>query len=297
MSSSAKKAIIFGSSGQDGYYLNRLLFENGVEVVRVSRESGDYTGSVADRNFVENLIKFQKPDYIFNFAANSSTDHSTLFENHDTIATGSLNILEATYQFAPSCKVFLSGSALQFLNKGIPISESDPFDAKDVYSIARIHSVYAARFYRKKGLAVYIGYFFNHDSPLRNERHVNQKIVLAAKRIASKQQNKLELGDISVKKEFNFAKDIVEAVWCLINNTVHFEAVLGSGRAYTIEYWLDLCFGYYKLNWQDYVTTNKLFLPEYKILVSNPSTILSMGWKPKTSIENLSKIMLNADYS
>ena len=297
MNSSTKKAIIFGASGQDGYYLNNLLLENGLEVVRISRNSGDYKGSVSDLNFVEGLIKFQQPDFIFNFAANSSTHHSTLFENHETITTGTLNILEATYKFAPSCKIFLSGSALQFVNEGTPICENDPFEARDVYSIARIHSVYAARFYRTKGLAVYIGYFFNHDSPFRSERHINQKIAKAAKRIVLKQQNHIEIGDISVKKEFNYAKDIVEAVWCFVNNTEHFEVVLGSGKAYSIKYWVELCFGYYNLNWQDHIHIDELFVPEYKILVSNPSTILSIGWHPKTSIEDLSEIMLNSDYS
>lgn len=290
-----KKALIFGSTGQDGHYMSQLLLDKGFEVISTSRTSGNYLGDVVDRSFVNNIIKQYKPEFIFNFAANSSTHHSTIFENHDAISTGSLNILEAVFQFSQKSKVFLSGSGLQFVNNGCPITESDPFEARDVYSIARIHSVYAARYFRSKGVKVYVGYFFNHDSPLRGERHINQKIVMTARRIALKQQDSFNIGDISVEKEFNYARDIVEAVWCLVNNTEHFEAVLGSGRAYPIKYWLDLCFGYYKLNWQDYVYIDKLFIPEYKLLVSDPRTIFSIGWRPKTSIEDLSRIMLNVD--
>lgn len=292
-----RKALIFGSGGQDGYYLNNLLLKNGLEVITSSRKSGKCIGTVTDYLFAERIIKHYKPDFVFNFAAISNTSHDYLFDNHETITVGTLNILEAVFKHAPHCKVFLSGSGLQFENNGNPIIESDPFEARDVYSIARIHTVYAGRYYRRKGVQVYIGYFFNHDSYLRSEKHINQRIVIAAKEAAIKQLDYIEIGDISVRKEFSFAGDIMEALWLFINNNEVFELVIGSGKAYSIEYWLDLCFSYFDLNWVDYVRINPDFVSDHKTLVSNPKTIRSLGWAPKLSIEELAVNMIKSKFS
>lgn len=153
------KAIIFGSNGQDGHYLSLLLKEIGLKVYLNSRSNGDSVGDVTDYSFVSNLIDTHKPEYIFSFAANSTTSHTALFENHQTISTGTLNILESVRLYCKDSKVFLSGSALQFHNIGHPISETTPFEASSAYSVARIQSVYAARYYRDKfSMNIYVGY-------------------------------------------------------------------------------------------------------------------------------------------
>src|SRR6202008_1963773 len=108
---------------------------------------------------VSKLIEEQKPDFIFHLAANSTTRHDALFENHATISTGSFNILEAVKNYSPQTKVFISGSGLQFVNADKPIKETDAFEARDPYSVSRIHSVYAARYYRRLGVKAYVGYF------------------------------------------------------------------------------------------------------------------------------------------
>jgi GDPmannose 4,6-dehydratase len=287
------KAIIFGISGQDGHFLSDLLKEKKIEVLGVSRSEGDFRGDIASYIFVEALIKNHKPDYIFHFAANSSTRHETLFDNHQSISTGTLNILESVRQHCPKTKVFLSGSAMQFKNEECPIDEQTPFEASSPYSIARIQSVYAGRYFRSSfGLSVYCGYFFNHDSELRSERHVNQKVVSAVKRIAKGSTEILELGNIDVKKEFNYAGDIVEAIWILVNQNSIFEAIIGSGEAHSIKEWTAYCFQKINKNWEDFVTIKQDFTPEYKILVSNPSLLRTLGWRPKVSFHQLADIML-----
>ena len=287
------KALIFGVSGQDGIYLQTLLKTKGFEVVGVSRSRGEWlSGDVSDFVFVCDIIQKIKPDYIFHLAANSTTRHDVLFENHQTISTGTLNILEAVYKFSPLSKVFLSGSGLQFVNNGSPIRETDPFVATSPYGISRIQSVYAARYYRSLGLKVYVGYFFNHDSPYRSEKHVNQMIVQAVKRIAAGSHEKLSLYDPTIKKEFSFAGDIATAVLTLIENDHVFEAVIGSGKAYSIEDWVRICFEYYNLPWEDKVVKGTPLKREYDILVSNPTTIFSLGWHPKVDINALAKLMI-----
>lgn len=286
-------ALIFGINGQDGFYLNQLCGEKKIRVIGVSRSNSNWEqGSVSDFNFVENLIKKEQPEYIFHLAANSSTKHDALFENHESISTGTLNILEAVKRHSPESRVFLTGSGVQFKNKSLPIKETDEFEANSPYSVARIQSVYAARYFRSLGLKVYVGYLFHHESPLRKPNHVSQMIAMAVKRIADGSKEKITLGDISVKKEWAFAGDIAEGIFTLINQDKIFEACIGTRKAFSIQDWLEICFNRIDKNWKDYVTLKKSFVPEYKILVSDPTTINSIGWVPRTTFENLCSIML-----
>jgi GDPmannose 4,6-dehydratase len=286
------KAVIFGANGQDGFYLSGLLTGKNIEVIAVSRSGDGLIGDVSDRRSVEDLIKAHRPNFVFHLAANSSTRHEALFDNHHAISTGTINILEAVYQYSRSSKVFLSGSAVQFENDGTPIDEATPFAALSPYAVSRIHSVYAGRYYRRLGLKIYVGYFFNHDSPRRTAQHINQKIAGFVKKVALGESGKLEIGNLSVRKEFNFAGDVVEAVWRLVDQENVFEAVIGSGRAYSIEDWLDLCFARIDKDWRQYVTIKEGFVSEYQVLVSNPALIKSLGWQPEVDIEQLARMMM-----
>ena len=289
------KAIVFGINGQDGFYLKQLLENQGITCVGVSRSDGNWTqGDVVNTNFVEALIKQQQPNYVFHLAANSTTRHEALFENHHTISTGTLNVLEAVKNHCPNCRVFISGSAMQFKNNGLPIDENTAFEGSSPYSVSRIQSVYAARYYREKfGIQTYVGYFFNHDSPFRTERHVNQKIVQAALRMAAGSKEVLALGNIEVQKEFTFAGDVAAAIWTLVQQKGVSECVIGSGKAYSIAQWLDICFTQLKLDWHTRVQLHDNFQAEYHILVSNPARIKSLGWTPIIGIEALADMMLN----
>ena len=286
------KAIIFGASGQDGNYLSALLIKQGYDVIGVSRKNGYLQTDISDFDQVFGLISQHMPDYIFHLAANSTTHHDALFENHATIATGTLNILEAVKRISSLTKVFISGSGLQFKNDDKPIKETDPFEARDAYSISRIQSVYAARYFRSLGIKVYVGYFFNHDSPLRTERHMTKKIAEAAKRIAAGSNEKLAIGDIDAVKEYTYAGDIVSGIWTLVNQEEITEANISSGIGYSIKDWLDQCFSLVNLDWQNHVTINTDFISTYRQLVSDPSRINSLGWKPAISFDKLAKLMM-----
>jgi GDPmannose 4,6-dehydratase len=286
------KALIFGVSGQDGIYLSSLLKEKGIEVIGSSRTQG-IKGDVGDLFFVEYLIKEHSPDYIFHLAADSSTRHSLLFENHNSISTGTINILESARIYSPESRIFLSGSAMQFQNDGNPIDESTPFAGTSPYSLARIHSTYAGRYYRDSfGMKIFTGFLFNHDSPLRSESHINQKIVKTAQRIKAGEKIKLEVGSTEVRKEFNFAGDIVEAIWTLVNQDEITECVIGSGVSYSIKEWIESCFSIAELEWKDHVILLNDFVPEYQSLVSNPGLIRSIGWDPQISFESLAQKMM-----
>lgn len=288
------RAIIFGANGQDGYYLSELCKLKGIEPIGISRSGNWLHGDVSNYEQVEQLIKKYQPAYVFHVAANSTTRHDALFENHATISTGTLNILEAVRLYSPSSKVFLTGSGVQFENKGMPISETDNFEANSPYSVARIHSVYAARYYRSLGLRVYIGYLFHHESPLRKPTHVSKMIALTVRRIADGGKEIIELGDISVKKEWTFAWDVVKGIFTLVEQEDVFEATIGSGIAYSIEDWLEQCFAVIGKDWRDHVRLREGFKAEYNILLSDPATIRSLGWKPVVGLKELAAMMVRS---
>ena len=288
------KALIFGSNGQDGQFLFQLLKKNNIEVIGIARSNSIVKGDVSDYEFVKSVILTHKPTYIFHLAANSTASHNALFDNHSAICSGTINILEAVRLNSPFSKVFLSGSALQFKNEGQPIDEQTSFEAKSPYAFSRIHSVYAARYYRSSfDLKVYVGYFFNHDSQLRSEKHINQKIAATALRISKGSREKLEIGNIDVLKEFNYAGDIVEAIWKLVNQNKVFEAIIGSGEVHSIKEWVEYCFKKVNIDWRNHLITKKNFSPEYKILVSNPSLLKqTTGWEPVVDFYKLADKMM-----
>jgi GDPmannose 4,6-dehydratase len=286
------KALIFGASGQDGFYLSELLSKNNIDVISSSRRGSIADGDVGDLTFVKNIIEQNKPDYIFHLAANSTTRHDALYDNHHSIATGTLNILESAKLYSPHSKVFISGSGLQFKNESLPIKETDPFEARDAYSVSRIQSVYAARYYRRLGIQAYVGYFFNHDSPRRSPRHVSKMIASAVKSIGHGNKEIIEIGDLTVKKEWGFAGDIVGAVWTLVQQDNIMEATLGTGEGYSIQDYIEICFNQIKKDWHEFVKPKPGFVAEYSQLISDPETIFSLGWKPKTSFKDLAIMML-----
>jgi GDPmannose 4,6-dehydratase len=286
------KAIIFGAGGQTGTYLGELLCRRGHTVVKSSRKSPLHPVDIANFAGVESLIATQRPDLIFHLAARSTTRHEALFDNHNAISTGTLNVLEAAQRHVPSARLFITGSGVQFANDGKPINEDTPFEASNPYSVARIHSVYAARYYRRLGLAAYVGYLFHHESPLRPLAHVSQKVARAACAIASGTQTELQLGDLTVSKEWTFAGDVAEGIVTLLEQDKVFEAVIGSGEAHTIENWVETCFSAVGLNWRRHVSGIPGFVPEYKLLVSDPERIFGLGWRPKTTFVELARLMI-----
>jgi GDPmannose 4,6-dehydratase len=144
-------------------------------------------------------------------------------------------------------------------------------------------------------MKIFTGFLFNHDSPIRSESHINQKIVKTVQRIKAGERIKLEIGNLDVKKEFNFAGDIVEAIWTLVNQDEITECVIGSGVSYSIKEWIASCFSISELKWKDHVILLDNFVPEYKNLVSNPGLIKSIGWDPRTSFKDLAQKMMHLD--
>jgi len=288
------KALVFGANGQDGFYLAQSLRARGIECVGVDRFGDMRHGDVADYAFVHQIIGEQKPAFIFHLAARSTTHHDGLFDNHAAISTGSLNILEAVHREWRSARVLLCGSGVQFQNYGTPISEETPFAATSPYAVARIHAVYAARYYRTLGIQAYVAYLFHHESPKRPPDHLTQRIVRVAQRIHNGSSEVLDIGDLSVEKEWTFAGDVVNGMLTLLDQDATFEAVIGSGETHSIQDWVSTCFALAGLDWTQHVRQREGFVPEYPRLCSNPARIRALGWRPGISFTALAEMMMHS---
>jgi len=218
-----KRAIIFGAGGQDGHYLKQLLAREGVAVYAYSR----IQCNVVSQTHVRSIVRMAEPDYVFHFAAESSTKHEDWYRNQAAIVDGALHILEAVKDHAPNCKVYLAGSILQFQEQHDVSLTSTPSN-NTIYAAQRNAMVGYARYYRSTGIQVYVGYFSHHDSPLRKPHHLAKKLAEEARLVAKGLSPHMRVMNPDDEKEWNFAGDMMQAVWEQVNSPIY-EAVLGSG--------------------------------------------------------------------
>lgn len=289
-----RRVVIFGASGQDGPFVEAACRMRGAEVSGFSRRTNPAC-DIADYPSVERVIRELCPDFVFHLAAESRTAHDALFDNHGAIAGGAVNVLEAVRRHVPHARVLLAGSGLQFRNVGQPIRETDAFEATSPYAAARIYATYLARYFRRHmGVSTYVAYLFHHESPSRSERHTSMMIALAAARAARQGGSRLELGDVTVEKEWAHAGDIAEGMVHLILQDDVSECVVGTGEGHSIRDWLQACYQQVGLDWREYVQLRPGFVAEYSRLVSNPETIRQLGWRPEVSFQGLAEMMLDA---
>jgi GDPmannose 4,6-dehydratase len=286
------RALIFGGSGQDGFYLKQSLMRDRIEVTSAARSAGDLIVDVSDAALVAEVIRCVRPDLIFHLAAKSSVSHEHLWENHASIATGTLAILEAVDRFASSARVFIAGSALQFINEGLPLNEDSRLDSSSPYCCARNYALHVSRYFRSRGHRVYFGFLFNHDSRFRTSCHLNMRIAESAARAAIGQPHKLRIGDLEAEKEFNFAGDIADAMLRILQQEDEFEFVVGAGQAFSVLKWVELCYQFVGLDWRDHVDSDSEYKSPYQRLVSDPNRLLRLGWLPSVGISELADDMM-----
>jgi GDPmannose 4,6-dehydratase len=112
--------------------------------------------------------------------------------------------------------------------------------------------------------------------------------------IVAGKESKLDLGDLTVEKEWTYAGDVAEGILTLLAQDRAFESVIGSGQGHTIQQWAELCFSIVGLDWRRHVVLVPGFVPEYKRLVSKPDLIFSLGWRPKISFAELAQLMMSS---
>lgn len=327
-----RKAIIIGVSSQDGSYLADLLLEKDYQVIGTLRRStgvnrenvahliGKIKLEMADLVDYESLVqvfKKYKPQEIYNFAAQSvpADSWNQPFYTGEVTGLGVLRVLEAAKHHVPDARIYQASSREIFGNISADFAnESTRIDANNPYGIAKAYAHMMVRCYRESyGIHACGGILFNHESPRRGLHFVSRKVTAAVACIKNKvkkiplnefgeplveKNGKVKLGFLDAKRDWGYAKEYMEAAWLMLQQKKPKDYVIGTGKSYSVK---DLCktaFGYVGLNWQDHVVSSKEFLrpTEIKPLKADYSLAKKeLGWEPKTSFEDLIKIMVDAD--
>ena len=313
-----KTALICGVSGQDGSYLAKLLLEKGYQVYGTSRDAqmSSFRNllrlGIRERVKVESLVPTDfrsvlqviskvEPDEIYNLAGQTSVGLSfeQPVETLESIATGTLNFLEVIRFIGAPIKFYNAGSSECFGDIGdSPAEENTPFRPRSPYAVAKATAFWQVANYREAyNIFACSGILFNHESPLRPQRFVTQKIVSAACRISQGSKEKLNLGNISVKRDWGWAAEYVEAMYLMLQQDTADDYVVATGQSYSLEELVAQAFNCVGLNWQDHVITDPSLLRPTDLAVSkgNPSKAKAkLGWEAKYKMPEVVKMMVEA---
>jgi GDPmannose 4,6-dehydratase len=327
MTTNEKRALITGITGQDGSYLAELLIKKGYEVHGLVRRSSSFNtgrvdhiyqdphesnrqlvlhyGDLTDGGSLTNLILTIEPDEIYNLAAQShvrvSFDQPIYSVNVG--ALGTLRVLDAARQLNRNkrVRVYQASSSEMFGEvTETPQRETTPFRPRSPYACAKVFSFHQTVNYREAyDLFACNGILFNHESPRRGETFVTRKITRSATRIREGLQDKLYLGNLDAQRDWGYAKDYVEAMWLMLQQDEPDDFVIATGETHSVREFLAQTFQCLGLPWEPYVEIDpRYFRPsEVDLLLGDPSKALEqLGWQARTTFEELTKIMVDADW-
>lgn len=313
-----KRALICGIGGQDGSYLAQLLVDKGYQVTGTSRDVNvqRFSGlvslktiskvdllSMAPNDFrsVLQTISVCKPDEIYNLAGQSSVGLSfeQPVETIESVAIGTLNLLEAIRFVARPIRFYSAGSSECFGDTGIGRANEDtPFRPRSPYAVAKACAHNLVANYREAyGMHASTGILFNHESPLRPERFVTQKIIRGAARIARGELDVLSIGNLAIHRDWGWAPEYVEAMWRMLQQDSPSDYVIATGRTASLEEFVSLAFGHFGLDWRNHVRQDAALLrpSDIRFGAADPSRARdNLGWQATVSLEELITRMCEA---
>ena len=310
-------ALITGITGQDGSYLAELLLEKGYRVVGIVRRSSTtpyeriahlvekielVSADLLDQTSLTDAVHDYQPDEIYNLAAQSfvQTSWSQPVLTGEFTALGVTRMLEAMKKAAPRARFYQASSSEMFGKvQESPQRETTPFYPRSPYGVAKVYGHWITVNYRESfGLYAVSGILFNHESPRRGLEFVTRKVTDAVARIKLGKQNELRLGNIDAKRDWGFAGDYVEAMWRMLQQDQPDDYVVATGVTTTVREMCRIAFEYVGLKYQDHVVIDPAFFrpAEVDVLLGNPGKAERvLGWSPKTSLESLIHMMVDAD--
>ena len=314
-----RRALICGISGQDGTYLADFLLRKGYQVYGTSRDAQvsdlhnlsrlgirDRVGleSVATTDFrsvLQALIRVE-PDEVYNLAGQSSVGLSFVqpVETMESIAVATLNLLEA---------IRFTGRPMRFYNAASSecfgecpeqgADEQTPFRPRSPYAVAKAAAFWEVTNYREAyGLFACSGILFNHESPLRPERFVTQKIVSAVNRIAAGSRERLKLGNLTIRRDWGWAPEYVEAMWMMLQQRQAGDFVIATGESHTLEEFVECAFALRGLRWREHVESDESLLRPTDLMrgIANPrNAAQTLGWTARSRMNEVVRRMLEGD--
>jgi GDPmannose 4,6-dehydratase len=314
-----KKAIITGVTGQDGSYLAELLLKKDYKVIGVKRrtsvinttnvdhlyENPNFKMVYGNLNDVGSMYRFLeevKPDEVYNIAAQSHvrTSFDVPEETVDTIAMGTMRLIEACRTVVPECRFYQASSSEMYGdNLESPKNEETRMTPASPYACAKLFGHNIVRNYRLGyGMHASSGILFNHESPRRGETFVTRKVTRSVARIKLGKEKVLKLGNLDAVRDWGFAGDYVEAMWLMLQQEKPDDYVIATGECHTVRDMVQIAFSLAGLNYEKYVEIDPKYyrpheVPHLKGDASKANRVL--GWKPKHSFEDLIKMMYLSD--
>ncbi|MBN8674530.1 MAG: GDP-mannose 4,6-dehydratase [Chitinophagales bacterium] len=267
-----KKALITGITGQDGAYLAEFLLQKGYEVHGIKRRTSlintqriDHLyqdpheknvkmvlhyGDLTDSTNIIRIMQQVQPDEIYNLGAMSHVQVS--FEEPEyaanTDAVGTLRLLEAIRILGLEKKTRIyqaSTSELYGKVQAVPQNETTPFYPRSPYGVAKLYAYWITVNYREAyGIYACNGILFNHESPLRGETFVTRKITRGVAEIVLGLKKKLWLGNLDAKRDWGHAKDYIEAMWLMLQQSEAEDFVIATGVTTAVRDFVKMAFAH-----------------------------------------------------
>lgn len=314
-----KRALITGITGQDGSYLAELLLEKGYEVYGLYRRTSTpnysriegivdkihmISGDLIDQYSLSKAIEESQPDEIYNLAAQSFVKASWDQPGYtgESAALGVTRMLDAMRMVKPDAKFYQASSSEMFGKvQEIPQTETTPFYPRSPYGVAKVYGHWITVNYRESyDVFAVSGILFNHESPRRGLEFVTRKITNAVARIKHGKLDKLYLGNPDAKRDWGYAKDYVEMMWLMLQQEKPDDFVIATGETHSVREFTEKAFQAAgiadyesRIEWNDPRYTRPA---EVDHLIGNPEKAKKiLGWEPKTSFDELVRIMVEAE--
>jgi GDPmannose 4,6-dehydratase len=313
-------AFITGITGQTGSYLAELLLELGYKkVIGLRRRTSTFNtervehlynnprfsmewGNMTDTHSLWKIIQANKPDEVYNLAAQSHVKVSfdVPEETLEAVSTGTLKLLNVCKEVAPEARIYQASSSEMYGdNPEAPQDENTRMMPASPYACAKLYSHNICRNYREAyKMHISCGILFNHESPRRGETFVTRKITQAAARIKLGKQEILELGNLDAKRDWGYAEEYCEAIWLMLQQNLPDDYVIATGETHTVREFLEEVFSLAGLDVNKHVKIEqKYFRPhEVPLLLGNAEKAKNvLGWQPKIKFKELASIMFSSD--
>jgi GDPmannose 4,6-dehydratase len=291
-----------------GYKVHGLVARRGSDALWRLREVGAdaavtlLMGDVTDLSSLLRAIEQAEPAEFYNLAAQSFVDKSWDLPSVTVQVTGMAvtNVLEAIRCTDPKIRFYQATSSEVFGRVQAPVQdENTPFHPRSPYGVAKAFAHWLTVNYREShGMHASSGILFNHESPLRGLEFVTRKISVAVARIKKGQQKKLQLGNLDAKRDWGYAGDYVEAMWRMLQQDAGGDYVVATGRNASVRDFCRIAFAHAGLDYEKHVEVDPALFRRAEVdtmLGSAAKAKAQLGWVPKTSLEQLVAMMVDAD--
>jgi len=314
-----KRALITGINGMDGSHLADLLLEKGYEVYGMERRTSSpnrtntshlegkitfVNGDLTDQNSLVRCLKESNPHEVYNLGAMSFVGESwnTPEQTGDVNGMGVLRMLEAIRESEIKDVRFYQASTSEMFGRMVenPANENTPFYPRSPYGVAKLYGHWITKNYRESyDMFATSGILFNHESERRGIEFVTRKISDGVAKIHLGLQDKITLGNLDSYRDWGYAPDYCEAMWLMLQQDKPNDYVISTGKTHSIREFLEVSFNQIGISdWEKYVGQDPRYMRPAEVDVlrgDSTKSYYELGWKPKTSFEELVKKMVRND--